>query len=113
MKESPEEMKLVIEDHEFNIEKRLLGLAKEMGSEAEDIRHQRKQIQKMEEKEVSEETTNHYSVNYTPSRLMQSATEKSLMGSEEGSSLSIKNLYRYHHETDAKLSPINRIHLRK
>ena len=66
MKESPEEMKLMIQDHEFNIEKRLLGLAKDMGNEAEDIRRRRKQIVKMEEKELSEETTNHYSISYSP-----------------------------------------------
>jgi hypothetical protein len=56
MKESPEELKILVHDHEFNIEKKLLQLTKNMRQAAEDIRQQREQIRVLDRKdEVDEE----------------------------------------------------------
>ena len=44
MKETPEELNILVNDYEFNIEKKLFRLAKNMKEAAKEIKNQREQI---------------------------------------------------------------------
>lgn len=55
MQESAEEVRILVHDYEFSIEKKLLHLTRNMKETAEGIHYQREQIRRIEDKEGLEE----------------------------------------------------------
>ncbi len=95
-------------DYEFNIEKKLLELTKNMKETALQIRDKRNLLRQVDKSQYNQEEEDQsiYNTSHTSIKTIRTT-------SDESSSLSIKNFYRYNHELSMRTTSLNKIHLRK